>query len=224
MGRAQFIKQTYPVNLTLAKRHLSDFEFVLVNYHSPDDLDRWVEVSLDAEISTGLVKYVRTDKPTHFHHAHAKNIAHRHATKDIVVNLDADNFLSIFYLYALGTLTPKHFLTVRYSKFYLPGTIGRLALFRKDFLALGGYDEKLNQGWGFEDDDLLYRSLAFGLKRRMIFSPLIGKIMPHSEEERHRYTLDPNPVHSEIRDRSTANINAGRIVANLDTEWGALPL
>lgn len=221
-GRSAYIKQTLPGNIALAKQVLEDFEFVLLNYNSPDDLNEWVQQELKAEIDAGIVRYIKTDEPQYFRHAHAKNIAHKHATKDIVVNVDADNCLSLFYLYALGTLKENDILSVAYSWKYVPSTFGRLAMFKSKFLEIGGYDESLNKGWGYEDDDLLNRSVAYGLNRRIIASLLIGSVIPHTAEERHLYTQDKTPDHETAKIRSITNITEGRLIANVGQEWGAL--
>jgi hypothetical protein len=111
-----------------------------------------------------------------------KNIIHRQATKDIVVNLDADNRLSIFYLYALSQLKPNEYLYVREGGIYNTENVGgRIGIYRDKFIALGGYDEHLSDGWGFEDDDIVRRAHFFGLTPRWLFPAVIGNTVIHPD-------------------------------------------
>ncbi len=222
MARTHHLKKTVPHNLELFRRFLTDYELLLVNYNSPDDMDAWVHTHLASELEQGLVRYFHTRTPSYFNHSHAKNIAHRRATKDLVVNVDADNFLSLFYLLALSTLQPSHYLMVPYGKNYMASTRGRIALYREHFLELGGYDEDLTTCYGAEDDDMIGRCRAKGLRPRFIQGKLIGSILQHSDQERlHRLrekTMDPFSG----KERSRDNIALGNWRANAGGDWGSL--
>jgi ectoine hydroxylase-related dioxygenase (phytanoyl-CoA dioxygenase family) len=223
MGRRHHIEQTLLHNLALCQQHLPVFELVLVNYNSQDGLNEWVQAHLSEAIAQGQVRYHHTTKPTHFHVSHAKNMAHQLAQYPVVVNLDADNTLSIFYLFALSQLKPGEILHVQPDRHFIPGSFGRIALYKKEFMALGGYDEHLNQGWGAEDHDLINRGCASGLKKRLISSPLVGKVIRHSDTERVENRLDQSMnAFKTAREKSQQNIAAGRLVANLHTPWGMI--
>jgi glycosyltransferase involved in cell wall biosynthesis len=224
MGRRHHLEQTLAVNLALCQAHLDDFEVVLVDYNSPDGLSAWVHETFPDALAAGTLKLVSNPGPRHFHVAHAKNIAHKHATKDIVVNLDADNFLSRFYLAAVQLLKPNEFLLVPSNQAYrfVPGTGGRIALYRLQFMRLGGYDERLNWGWGFEDVDLYHRAQAMGLHGRPTPSPIVGSVLPQTDEERTRLRLKKSKSHMDSMEQSRRNIEAGNLIANKGRRWGEL--
>ena len=156
MGRLHHLRQTLPKNLAWTT-HLPEVEFVLLNYSSPDALEDWAKVELAEAIQRGQVVYYRADGFTHFRMAHAKNIAHRLAAGEIVCNLDADNFLGTgfaeFLLETFGS-GERIFARSPVSK----GTHGRIAFRKADWMALGGYDERVSHGWGFEDQDRIQRA------------------------------------------------------------------
>jgi hypothetical protein len=223
MGRTYHLRQTYLYNVALCLQYLDDFEFLLLNYNSPDDMDEWVQSDLSCFFPTGTVKYFKTTEPSHFHMSHAKNVIHRQATKDIVVNLDADNRLSIFYLYALTQLPPRHILYIAQDGRYSAENVaGRIALYRQDFLNLGGYDEHLSDGWGFDDDDLTLRATRSGMRARWLEPPVIGVPIPHTDFERtaHMKTSDKRASHYQAWLKSTSNLDNGILSANTGTPWG----
>ena len=100
MGRLNHLQKTYLKNIQ-NNIDYGNIEFVLINYNSNDGLDEWAQKNLSKLIENGTVKYFLTKDPAHFHMAKAKNLAHRLATGQILVNLDADNYLgknNAFYL------------------------------------------------------------------------------------------------------------------------------
>ena len=76
-----------------------------------------------------------------FHASIAKNTAHKVAEEDILVNLDADNFLNADDV----PVIIRHFATgwsaAHMEEGQRDGTCGRIACRRKDFIALNGCDE-----------------------------------------------------------------------------------
>jgi len=76
-GRLEHLKQTLPYNLKFTDEAT---QFVIVNYGDSEGLDDWVK-------SSGInrypkVKYVLYDHTGTYHHAHAKNVAHKAADGD----------------------------------------------------------------------------------------------------------------------------------------------
>src|SRR5690606_33709522 len=118
-------------------------EFVLINYNSEDQLHEWAQDVLRPYIEKGIVNYYFTPEPRFFHASIAKNLAHKVATGDIVCNLDGDNFTGkdfAFYLnYVVNKRGDNYIFHFKKAPYW--GTEGRIALTRKNFLALGGYDE-----------------------------------------------------------------------------------
>lgn len=148
-------------NLRTAMRWVG-VEFVLIDYGSSDGLKEFV-ASLPRELS-GNLRYYRCEAEC-FKAPHAKNVAHVASTGDILVNLDFDNFVRPGY----ADLMRK---TVRDGVIfhdYVPnnvqgvrGTYGRIALTRKDFMSLRGYDESFAP-MRHQDTDLINRGKAAGM-------------------------------------------------------------
>lgn len=89
-GRKDQLSHTLPLNL----KNNADYpntEFVVLDYDSQDGLAEWIKQNFQAEIDSGTLRYARLANAPHFKMAHAKNMAHRIATGDILCNLDADN-------------------------------------------------------------------------------------------------------------------------------------
>jgi hypothetical protein len=246
MGRTHHLKETYLRNLQMAAEYLPQVEFILVNYNSQDDMETWVHTELDSYLKSGLVKYFHTQTPTHFHMAHAKNVSHKLATGDFLINLDADNGLSILYLLMLEKLALHEYLvacTPRWRERTFWSLYGRIAMAQEVFYALGGYDEHLIDGWGFDDGDLNNRAAASGYTRLTIPAPIMGPFIHHSTIEtvqNYKSTLIEKEAlaafpdehefsaHLKIKfsDRAKAksaeNISNNILIANRGYEWGVL--
>ena len=103
----------------------------------------------------------------YFRPAHSRNVCALFATGEVICNVDADNFTGEGYSHYLR----EYFRNHQSNAFaYSPdvwqncneSSHGRVALFKRDFLRLGGYDER-QVGFGEEDTDLIRRckSLEF---------------------------------------------------------------
>jgi len=167
MGRLEHLKHTLPLNL-IHNQQTPLVEFVLLDYSSPDELQNWVKDELKTELSTGRVVFYSAAGFQHFHHAHAKNVAHRLARGEIVCNLDADNFTGFgFAEYLMDAFSTGERIMIRSPRF-IHGTFGRIALRKIDFEAIGGYNERMKFGWGYEDDDFIKRAAMAGIKEYLI--------------------------------------------------------
>ena len=223
MGRRHHLEATYRKNLARAESHPA-VEFILLDYHSPDGLGEWVRRELAEWMERGVVRYFRTEEPRRFHTAHAKNVAHRLATGDILVNLDADNFFADGYCEELVEVFRDGRRVLLEFADYHPGCMGRIALRREDFAALGGYNESFT-GWGYEDADLKHRAEAWGLAR-LPGDPRHAGAIQHRNWERTRFTAVKRIYRNNRRNhlRSLADIAEGRLVANAGKEWGRVKL
>jgi len=215
MNRTEHLKQTYPTNLD---DHVErDVEFVLLNYNSQDELNDWVREDLQQYIDSGILNYYHTVEPEFWDMSHAKNVAHRLGQSDVLCNLDADNFIGDgFYDCIIDLVWEKddQFIRKRGN-----GKGGRVALKRKHFYAVGGYDEKFCLGWGHEDMDMNSRLLRYGLNR---VKPVDFEIIHHKKSLRTKYSREKNmwdsrDIHKEIL---TDNDEEGLVVANSDKVFG----
>ncbi len=245
MGRAHHLKETLPQNIRdNPARDGVDVEFVVLNYNSEDDLHEWMttDPQMKAHIESGLVRYGRTTEPEFFHMSHAKNMAHRMATGDILCNLDADNFLGNRFV----DLLHQNFVenmdivinpSVRVSRLFGKddqGFFGRVVISKDNFMTLGGYDEKFS-GWGGEDSDFLQRAKGLGLDHLRVDSSKYLGVITHSNEDRVGNMVSAEDVVAELEKvetlkyehRSAFNklfnklkILANPIQANRGTEFG----
>jgi hypothetical protein len=105
----------------------------------------------------------------------------------------------------------------------IKGTNGRIALRKSDFEAIGGYDERMELGWGFEDDDLIRRGTMAGIKKRII--PIKSSFLTaiqHADSDRIKFNKIPNKRLSRFSHKqiSKESINRNEFVANSGTHWG----
>ena len=194
MGRTHHLKQTLLQNIhDSTGPGAPDVEFVVVDYNSRDGLKEWIltEPELQPFLESDVLKYARYPEATSFHHAHAKNMAHRLATGDFLCNLDADNFLGYGFASRLAQnfgrdsdalVLPDLSLT-RHTPVEERGFYGRIAMSAKNFLKLGGYDED-RRGWGGEDTDLILRALSSGMKADPFSEKSFMQVVGHTHAER----------------------------------------
>lgn len=201
-GRLHHLKQTLKANLATEAGN-PNVEFVLLDYDSRDGLQDWVREHFKAELESGRLRYGRFAPAEHFHFAHAKNLAHRLASGDILCNLDADNFLAPGFsqwldeqftrdphsvvtpqLITKGDLVGQTFQRLAFKqRAPTHGLAGRLALHRDGFEQLGGYDERI-EGWGGDDLNLALRARDAGMRCVLTPPRLYGDVVRHGADER----------------------------------------
>lgn len=204
MGRAHHLKRTLPENIfNNLPRSLNqgdpDIEFIVLDYSSRDGLAEWIKTDKDMirAQERGHLVYARYDDADFFKHSHAKNMAHRLASGDIVCNLDADNFTGsgfASYLQNLFLPDPHNIIVfpeLRFHGYMEAGFYGRIAMSRKNFIELGGYKETFEY-WGAEDCNLIIRAMAAGLKARLIDSEKYIGVVAHNNMDR---ILNSSPLH-----------------------------
>ncbi|NBO17851.1 MAG: glycosyltransferase [Proteobacteria bacterium] len=169
MGRLEHLKRTLPQNIADAADY-PNTQFVVVNYGGEKDTENWVKENFPKEIASGKLKYVSFPEATKFRHSHAKNIAHRMADGDILCNVDADQFLGkgfaqfVAETFRKADLSHRH-IYMRHSPIAVANdgnrhgsSLGKIALLKKDYEALRGYNENINIGRG-DDTDLNARMM-----------------------------------------------------------------
>lgn len=182
MGRLHHLKHTLPENIQ--GNFESGVEFVLVDYSSDDGLADWVSTNFAGQIQNGFLVYLRIDGKRRFLPAHAKNVAHRCARGKILCNVDADNYIGIGFASFLREIFASQsgiFVAAAGKR----GATGRIAILKSHFNLLGGYNEEMINGYGFEDVDLRRRAKLMGLRPIRIVSPSpYLKVIQHSNFER----------------------------------------
>lgn len=227
MGRLEHLQEFYINNIKTGLQVDPKTTFTLLNYNSKDGMHEWVMSELREYISKGVVKYIRTQKPSSFVQAHTKNITMKNSNNDIVCNLDADNKLTEKYMnIVIDRFNSKNKHTVIIPGKCGPksGLNGRICCLKDDFIAAGGFDERMT-GWGFEDNDFIHRiSELFELNltrlsdimTRHEFVEMLGETCQHV-----RCTNESNNNNNN-RERSINNIKSGKLVANQHVEWGTI--
>jgi hypothetical protein len=184
MGRLHHLIQTFPSNIGLLNSH--NCEFLILNYASKDGMHGWATKNLKPWIDKGFVKYLRTEKPEYFSATHAKNIAHKHATGDIICNLDADNFLVDGFIEYLLEIFQQDIVMVSPSRDIsdIDGSCGKIAIKKQHFYSVNGYDEDQNMGWGCDDTNFQFR-VKMQNNLEYVYSPKkFSRVIRHSNEER----------------------------------------
>ena len=150
--------------------------------------------------------------------AHAKNVAHRMATGDFLVNLDADNILTPEYLEWLQGVVNAGVPCIIFTHAWGGGG-GRIGLPREAFLSLGGYDERFDD-WGYDDNDLLERGRRVGLKAVKTPDALV-RFLRHEDALR---GVNQRASRSRAKKLSDAAIRRRQFVANSGRVWGEAPV
>ena len=182
-------------------------------------------------VESGVVRYAHYKEAKVFHHAHAKNMAHRIASGDIVCNLDADNFTGpqfaafIAHLYAEEAnqiMNPALRGEVRVKEEL--GHFGKIVLPLQRFMDIGGYNERYTT-YGGEDSDLLYRGIASGLHFTRFIDPEFRRTIPHSNYDRVVNTREGANIDAAVA-RIIAKEKAPRLIGRLNDlfSFSAQPL
>jgi hypothetical protein len=217
-NRLSFLRQTLPRNLAVLDPR---DEIVLLDYGSTDGLADWVRTALIAACRDGRLRYHRCEM-LRWHVSHAKNVAHRLASRPVVCNVDADNFAPSGFGEWLRTACLSGPLIAHAAPIdeSWGGGFGRLALFKEDFLRMGGYDERC-VGWSYDDWDLLRRTIATRIPAVTIPEQFI-RFLTHDDVLR-RFAPGTTNRDEDLafgRALSTGSIAAGRFQANLGRAWG----
>jgi len=195
------LKQVIKHNLTIIN-NFQPAEWIIVDFGGKDspEISDWLLQNCSQSLEKGTLKYFRRDATLPdfiWNVSQAKNIAHRLATGQVLINLDGDNFLQNKDPQIIRNLflkNPNLLLHQTWNNFlikyniqrlgrgrsivyrdFLPnfsGSNGRISMAQQHFIALGGYDEEM-LFMGFQDTDLLTRGVLAGLKY-LVKEPIEG--------------------------------------------------
>jgi hypothetical protein len=199
--------QTLEENLARAKGF--DAEFVLLDVHSNDGLEDW----LNSRKLMNQVSYYRERHDLHV--GRLKNRAHELAKGSVLVNLDADNVIGIDYCQTLIQNLDENTVFHGWSGDWSDGTCGRLAYTRNLFNRFGGYDESLGP---IGNDDLDFRDRAIAAGARVVVKTsanVVGHAIPNTRHQAEKYfSVSWGQGNSANAAKSQENIAARRLVAN----------
>lgn len=220
MNRLHQIKQTLRKNLDDNRKHMDIIEFVLVDLGSTDGLRQWIEENFIDDMDSGYLRYYYTEELTFWHASIAKNTSHILAKNEIVVNLDCDNFTGEeggqFVLDNMMKYELYNPVIHQFSNKFGDGSFGRIALSKKNFLIIGGYDESLGPH-GYEDINLLQRLWVKGHAYIHLADEKYNTAIANTKEEG-VVNINTNVAWLEMNRQSrlvsVRNITSGRIVAN----------
>lgn len=188
MNRTMHLKETLPINIELIKNH--NAELVLVNYDSKDDMDEYIKNNYQNYIDSGLINYIKINNKDFFNRFHAKNIAHKYSNGDVLINLDADNFLTEEVIKLIEEKFEDNLNC--FLQYYFNLNEGFIAISRENFFKLGGYNEEM-KNWGFEDNDLKHRATTFLNCELIYINKEMVSFIDHSDEIRFKDLEDPTP-------------------------------
>jgi predicted glycosyltransferase involved in capsule biosynthesis len=218
------IKQTLPQNLKDNASMKGQIDFILVDFGSADGLKEWVLENFKQEIEEGYLKFFYTEELEHWHASVAKNTAHVLSESDVVVNLDCDNFTGKdggkFVLDNMLEYGIQNVVIHQLSNDAWDGSFGRIALSRKNFVDIGGYDESF-EPMAYQDNDLLIRAIIGGAKYLQLEDGRYNKTIRNDKNESIKYTSSRiSWEEMELRNRlqSWRNMEEGKIVANEDKQ------
>lgn len=225
MDRLFHLEQTYLRNIENTSSY-PDAEFVLLDYGSREGLDGWARENLSDHILSGRVSYYRTGEPKTWVAAHAKNMAHRLASGDILCNLDSDILMpKMFCEYIESIFSQKHDVIMAFDSedpYGNHGCAGMVIARREHFNSVNGYDENIREGWGYDDMNLQFRCRMQN-SLELFVPPKVCLSIPHSNEVRTANCTDRNIERTmkksmDLTERCASDRD---YVANKFSPWGA---
>ncbi|HUT93886.1 MAG TPA: galactosyltransferase-related protein [Thermoguttaceae bacterium] len=219
MGRLHDLRQTLPKNIE-DNRDYPNVEFVVLDYNSGDGLEEWMRKQMMEHIESGLLAYYRTTEPRYYSMSHSRNVAFLVAGGDVVNNVDADNWTNpgfAAYVNRLANQCPREAIFAK-GKRLLHGRIG---FFKDEWIALGGYDERLC-GYGHDDKDLLYRAWLSGFTLMWYGGAYVGRMKtPRAMIGARMKNTNWKETEKNNAAISERNLRRERYRANDGSRWGA---
>ena len=206
-GRLWQPKQTLPTNI---KQTNEKCDLVLLDYHSEDGLQEYINSNYREYLDDGRLKYYKLLTPIDgFDMAFAKHIVHTLSHSDVLFNLDADNYIGST-LNELAALPLGKILIPKLVNGTHTARCGRIGFNRKDYLNVGGYDINLH-GMTSDDSDIVHRAWLAGI--RFIFSEDLSIPVSQSREDKFKYIRKGTYMLPDIVE--VMNYQGTRLIVNL---------
>lgn len=187
-NRREHIEKVLP---TWLKQTKSEFEIIITDYESDDDITGLLKKHKTEGVT---IRHVRCTNLPKFNLSHARNIGASYAQGDILFFVDvdtalppnatsfiSDNICSDLYLAAVDSKIQKEIING-----------GLIAVYATEHMSICGFNESL-KGWGFEDIDYKQRLENSGLHFYKI-SNKIYHCIDHPDDERTRCYEDKKDV------------------------------
>lgn len=229
MNRLRDLKQTLIRNIE-DNSDYKNLEFLVLDYGSTDGLQDWLAGNKKVRryIEEGRLNVYRSASQQHFRPNHSRNLSFRLAKNDIIANVDSDNFTHKRYARRINDcasisdekllIVPSNFLVKGSSRLKLKG---RFALYKKDVERLRGFDEDLDDGFGHDDMNFVFRAMIAGFKIVRYESSFTENRLETTDEE--RTSLVKNKDHKKMQHVNSKityrKIVQGKISVNQEG-WG----
>lgn len=229
MNRLHDLEYTLPKNLE-DNKHYSKLEFVLLDYNSTDGLGDWVKRNMMRHIKSGRLVYYRTEDPVFFQPNHSRNLSFRLATGQLVANVDSDNFTHAGYAKRLNQcasvadnriiILPSNFLEPNTNRSKLKG---RFALYKSDIEQMRGFDEDLDDGFGNDDLNFVFRAFVNRFKIVRFESKYTEDRLETSNADRVKYVRNKNYEEGKANNQRIMEekLCRGLLSVNPGRSWGA---
>src|SRR4030066_270134 len=221
MNRLDDLKLTLPKNIQDNKDY-PNIEFILLDYNSTDGLSDWVKNNLYDYIESKKLIFYRTEEPKHYKMSHSRNVVFKLASGDIVSNVDADNYTKkglACYVNQLANAIPSKATFIKSNQVMH----GRIGFYKKEFVdLLGGYDEGL-VGYGFDDRDLFFRSIALGftiLSYGKYYNKTANRIDKNINYDKDSVVYNTKYIEWVNKVISMGNLLGNKFKANEGLHWG----
>jgi glycosyltransferase involved in cell wall biosynthesis len=228
MDRLHDLSRTLPRNIE-DNTDYENLEFVLLDYGSRDGLGDWVKNEMAPHLQSGRLSYHRCEA-RHFCPNHSRNVSFRLVQGELVANVDSDNFTHAGYAKRLNecaSVADSRLLIVS-DDFMAPGSDrlllkGRFAMYRRDIEYLRGFDEDLDEGFGVDDVNFVFRAMMAGFQLVRFESSYNADRLPTTVEE--RITLVKNKDYSRIQGKNSRitfrKLIQGKVSVNPNC-WGVI--
>lgn len=224
MGRTRDLREALPLIVSTANAS-PPCEIVVLNYSSPDELDAYMDTMMAVTpLADGnFWTYRILEGKTYYNSPHARNLCVVAAHGDYIMQLATDALPRPEMVSTIrATLEAHH--PVWMSEYY---HLGRYIVCRRDeFMAMGGYDERLNL-YAPEDKDISARLKRRGGSWARFSNDLLGEIKtPYREKLRYLDTRGMEQVGQKkmamarlMQPIYFENVERGTLVANPEG-WG----
>ncbi len=176
-SRLEQLKQSLPGMMRIGG------EVIVVDFDCPQGTGHWVRANHPA------VQVVKADERPHFNLSTARNLGAAAASGEWLVFVDADALIGPAFCNSIEPLLAEGWFLLPKPR---PAVLwGTLVVSRADFERVGGYDEAF-EGWGSEDEDIIERLSAIGLRAGAFPGELLNGI-EHGDDLRtqHHQIKDP---------------------------------